>query len=62
MYYRCLLLRFQFKDDIKAARNSATQVYTQYIEEPKTSQRRERLEMKSENYLPSFALISSITR
>ena len=48
MYHRCLLLRFQFKDDIKAARNSATQVYTQYIEEPKTSQRRLRLEMEAE--------------
>jgi len=39
--------RFQFKDDLKAARSSATQVYTQYIEEPTTSQRRERLEMKA---------------
>ena len=39
--------RFQFKDDIKAARNSATQAYTQYVEEPKTSQRRLRLEMGS---------------
>ena len=39
--------RFQFKDDIKAARNSATQAYTQYAEEPMTSQRRERLEMES---------------
>ena len=41
--------RFQFKDDIKAARNSATQAYTQYVEEPKTSQRRERLEMEAES-------------
>ena len=37
--------RFQFKDDIKAAQNLATQAYTQYVEEPKTSQRRLRLEM-----------------
>ena len=39
--------RFQLKDVIKAARNSVTQLYTQYIEEPKTSQRRVRLEMET---------------
>jgi potassium-transporting ATPase potassium-binding subunit len=39
--------RFQIKDELKAARNSATQAYTQYVEEPKTSQRRDRLELES---------------
>jgi len=39
--------RFQIKDEIKAARNSVTQAYTQYVEEPKTSQRRDRLEVES---------------
>ena len=29
--------RCQFTDDLKTARNLATQVYTQYIEETKTS-------------------------
>ena len=39
--------RFQIKGELKAARNSATQAYTQYVEEPKTSQRRDRLELES---------------
>ena len=39
--------RLQIKDELKAARNSATQAYTQYVEEPKTSQRRDRLELES---------------
>lgn len=34
------LFQFQIRDEIKAARISATQAYTQYVEEPKTSQRR----------------------
>jgi hypothetical protein len=32
--------RFQIKDEIKAARIEATKAYRQYVEEPKTSQRR----------------------
>jgi hypothetical protein len=40
--------QFQIKDEIKAARNSATQAYTQYVEEPKMSQRRYRLELELE--------------
>ena len=32
--------QFQIKDEIKAARIEATQAYRQYVEEPKTSQRR----------------------
>ena len=35
-----VLYQFQIKDEIKAARIEATQAYRQYIEEPKTSQRR----------------------
>jgi len=34
------LYQFQIKDDIKAARTEATKAYRQYVEEPKTRQRR----------------------
>ena len=43
-----ILFRFQIKSDIKAARIEATKAYRQYVEEPKTSQRRERLELELE--------------
>jgi len=33
------------KSDIKAARIEATKAYKKYVEEPKTSQRRERLDL-----------------
>ncbi len=39
-YKSATVIRLQLKDDIKAVRNSATQVYTPYIKEPKTSRRR----------------------
>ncbi|MEI6824929.1 MAG: hypothetical protein WCK54_05005 [Desulfuromonadales bacterium] len=32
--------QFKIKSDIKAARIEATKAYNQYVEEPKTSQRR----------------------
>ncbi len=43
-----VLFRFQIKDDIKAARIEATKAYGQYVEEPKTSQRRCRFDLESE--------------
>ncbi len=42
------LFQFQIRDEIKAARNSATQAYTQYVEEPNPSQRRYRPELELE--------------
>jgi len=35
-----MLFQFQIKDEIKAARSEATKAYREYVEEPKTSQRR----------------------
>jgi hypothetical protein len=35
--------QFQINDEIKAARIEATKAYSQYVEEPKTSQRRWRI-------------------
>lgn len=35
-----LLFKFQIKDEIKAARIEATMAYIEYVEEPKTRQRR----------------------
>ncbi|MEI6826649.1 MAG: hypothetical protein WCK54_13730 [Desulfuromonadales bacterium] len=40
----CSIYKFSIKSDIKAARIEATKAYNQYVEEPKTSQRRERLD------------------
>ena len=40
--------RFQIKDEIKAARIEATKAYTQYVEEPKTSQRRGGFDLEME--------------
>ncbi len=40
------IFRFQFKDDSKAANSSATQVYVQYIGEPKTSHKGRALKWK----------------
>jgi len=42
------LFQFQIRDEIKAARSSATQAYTQYVEEPNPSQRRYRPELELE--------------
>lgn len=42
------LFQFQIRDEIKAARNLATQAYTQYVEEPNPSQRRYRPELELE--------------
>jgi hypothetical protein len=42
------LFRFQIKDDIKAARTEATKAYSQYVEEPKTSQQRCRFDLELE--------------
>jgi hypothetical protein len=35
-----MTFQLQIEDDIKAARIEATKAYIQYVEEPKTSQRR----------------------
>jgi hypothetical protein len=45
---KCALFRFQIKDDIKAARIEATKAYSQYVEEPKTSQQRRRFDLELE--------------
>jgi hypothetical protein len=41
-----LLYQFQIKDAVKAARIEATKAYSQYVEEPKTSQRRGRFDLE----------------
>jgi hypothetical protein len=41
-----ILYQFQIKDAVKAARIEATKAYSQYIEEPKTSQRRGRFDLE----------------
>ncbi|MFZ3209754.1 MAG: hypothetical protein WA140_13140, partial [Geobacteraceae bacterium] len=38
--------QFQIKDAVKAARIEATKAYSQYVEEPKTSQRRGRFDLE----------------
>ncbi|MFZ3209119.1 MAG: hypothetical protein WA140_09840 [Geobacteraceae bacterium] len=38
--------QFQIKDAVKAARIEATKAYSQYVEEPKTSKRRGRFDLK----------------
>jgi hypothetical protein len=38
--------QFQIKDDLKAARNEAARRTEEYVEQPKTSQRREGLDME----------------
>jgi len=43
MYYQ-----FQIKDDLKAARIEAARRTEEYVEQPKTSQRREGLDMELE--------------
>ena len=43
-----LLFQFQIEDAIKAARTEATEAYNQYVEEPKTSQRRGRFDLELE--------------
>jgi hypothetical protein len=40
------LYQFQIKDAVKAARTEATKAYNQYVEEPKTSQRRGRFDLE----------------
>jgi len=40
------LYQFQIKDAVKAARIEATKTYSQYVEEPKTSQRRGRFDLE----------------
>jgi hypothetical protein len=40
-----LLYQFQIKDDLKAARIEAARRTEEYVEQPKTSQRREGLDM-----------------
>ena len=47
---RCRVLSFQFqiRDALKAVRIEATKAYKQYVEEPKTSQRRGRFDMEME--------------
>jgi hypothetical protein len=46
-----MLFQFRIKDDIKAARIEATKAYKQYVEEPKTSQRRCRFDMELELFI-----------
>jgi len=41
-----ILYQFQIKDAVKAARIEATKAYNQYVEEPKTSQRRGRFDLE----------------
>ena len=53
-----MYFKFQIKDDGKTARNSATQAYTQYVEEPKTSQRSQRLDTEFERFLHGPAAVS----
>ena len=43
-----LSFRFQIEDAVKAARDEATEAYIQYVEEPKTSQRRGRFDLELE--------------
>jgi hypothetical protein len=42
------LYQFQIKDDLKAARIEAARRTEEYVEQPKTSQRREGLDMELE--------------
>jgi len=44
----CLYYQFQIKDDLKAARIEAVRRTEEYVEQPKTSQRREGLDMELE--------------
>jgi hypothetical protein len=43
-----IVFQFQIEDAIKAARTEATEAYNQYVEEPKTSQRRGRFDLELE--------------
>ena len=43
-----VLYQFQIKDDLKAARIEAARRTEEYVEQPKTSQRREGLDMELE--------------
>ena len=45
-----LSFRFQIEDAVKAARDEATEAYIQYVEEPKTSQRRGRFDLELESH------------
>jgi arsenite methyltransferase len=47
-YAVCGLYQFQIKDDLKAARIEAAKRTAEYVEQPKTSQRREGLDMELE--------------
>ncbi|MFZ3209288.1 MAG: DUF4124 domain-containing protein, partial [Geobacteraceae bacterium] len=52
--------QFQIKDAVKAARIEATKAYNQYVEEPKTSQRRGRFDLELV-LLVSIALLAFTT-
>jgi hypothetical protein len=43
-----VLFQFQIRDALKAVRIEATKAYKQYVEEPKTSQRRGHFDMEME--------------
>jgi hypothetical protein len=43
-----IIFQFQIKDAVKAARIEAMEAYFQYVEEPKTSQRRGRFDLELE--------------
>ena len=43
-----VLVQLQIRDALKAVRIKATKAYKQYVEEPKTSQRRGRFDMEME--------------
>ena len=55
-----LLFQFQIEDAFKAARIEATEAYSEYVEEPKTSQRRRRFDLEMESDPVCFQFLQGI--